>query len=198
MINLKIGGMIVAAFIAGAFVASPELRAYAANTVFSTDIVDGEVKTVDIGNGAVTNSKIATNAITTTKIGAGAVTNGDIAGNAVTTGKIMDGNVLAADIATDAVGADELKGVSSLIFADCAFIDGTNYAPGALTYFDCLVGGESTDHVIASLKVTDTNCFAIVNTEKVTADIVVVWVRNICSTNAQINNAELSIIDFQQ
>ena len=30
MINLKIGGIIVAAFIAGAFAASPELRAYAA------------------------------------------------------------------------------------------------------------------------------------------------------------------------
>ena len=44
MISLKIGGIIVAAFIAGAFVASPELRAYAANTVYSTDIVDGQVK----------------------------------------------------------------------------------------------------------------------------------------------------------
>jgi len=45
MISLKIGGIIVAAFIAGAFIASPELRAYAANTVYSTDIVDVEVRT---------------------------------------------------------------------------------------------------------------------------------------------------------
>ena len=44
MISLKVGGIIVAAFIAAVFVASPELRAYAANTVYSTDIVDGQVK----------------------------------------------------------------------------------------------------------------------------------------------------------
>ena len=35
-------GLLVAAFVAGSFVASPELRAYAADTVFSTDIVDGQ------------------------------------------------------------------------------------------------------------------------------------------------------------
>jgi hypothetical protein len=32
--------------------------AYAANTVFSTDIVDGEVKTADLGNRAVTGDKV--------------------------------------------------------------------------------------------------------------------------------------------
>ncbi|HEV8387687.1 MAG TPA: zinc ribbon domain-containing protein [Nitrososphaera sp.] len=36
-------GFVVAAFVAGSFVASPELRAYAANTVFSTNIVTGQV-----------------------------------------------------------------------------------------------------------------------------------------------------------
>jgi hypothetical protein len=34
--------------------------AYAANTVFSTDIVDGEVKTADIDNNAVRSTKIGT------------------------------------------------------------------------------------------------------------------------------------------
>jgi hypothetical protein len=43
MINLKIGTLIAAAFIAGAFVASPELRAYAANTVGSADIINESV-----------------------------------------------------------------------------------------------------------------------------------------------------------
>ena len=42
MINPKVIGLLVAAFVAGSFVASSELRAYAANTVFSTDIVDGK------------------------------------------------------------------------------------------------------------------------------------------------------------
>jgi len=78
MISLKIGGIIVAAFIAGAFIASPELRAYAANTIGSSDIIDesilsqdiknGEVKSSDIGTSAVTNSKIAPNAVTYSKL----------------------------------------------------------------------------------------------------------------------------------
>src|SRR2546428_6168896 len=90
MISLKIGGLIVAAFIAGAFVASPELRAYAANTVFSSDIVDGQVMTVDIANGNVTNAKIAPGAVTNSKIG----------NNAVTTGKIADGTVISKDVSS--------------------------------------------------------------------------------------------------
>src|SRR5207247_10505696 len=68
MISLKVGGIIVAAFIAGAFVASPELRAYAANTVYSTDIVDGQVKNPDLAGNAVTYSKIAPGSIDGSKI----------------------------------------------------------------------------------------------------------------------------------
>ncbi len=35
--------------------------AYAANTVFSTDIVDGEVKTADLGDNSVTGGKVTNN-----------------------------------------------------------------------------------------------------------------------------------------
>ena len=38
--------------------------AWAADTVFSTDIVDGEVKTPDLANGAVTSNRLATNSVT--------------------------------------------------------------------------------------------------------------------------------------
>ena len=82
--------IVAAAFVAGSLIASPELRAYAANTVRSIDIVDGEVKTADIGNGQVTAPKI------------------------------KDGEVKAAEIATDAVGGAELQGVTKLIFAECS------------------------------------------------------------------------------
>ena len=51
MISVKIGGIILAAFIAGAFVASPELRAYAANTIGSSDIIDESILSQDIKNG---------------------------------------------------------------------------------------------------------------------------------------------------
>ena len=40
MNSLKLTAIVLAALVGGAFVASQELRAYAANTVFSTDIVD--------------------------------------------------------------------------------------------------------------------------------------------------------------
>ena len=42
--------------------------AYAADTVFSTDIVDGQVKTVDLANGAVAVAKLADGSITGDKI----------------------------------------------------------------------------------------------------------------------------------
>lgn len=68
MINLKIGGIIVAAFIAGAFVASPELRAFAANTVGSADIINESILSADIKNGEVKNSELANGAVTSSKI----------------------------------------------------------------------------------------------------------------------------------
>src|SRR6185436_786754 len=99
MINAKTLGMLVAAFVAGSFVASPELRAYAANTVFSTDIVDGQVMTADI----------AGNAVTAPKIKDGEVKAAEIAANAVG----------SSEIAADSVGASELQGVTKLIFQKC-------------------------------------------------------------------------------
>lgn len=63
MINLKVGGIIVAAFITGAFVASPELRAYAASTIGSDDIINESIRSEDIKNGQVKASDIATDAV---------------------------------------------------------------------------------------------------------------------------------------
>ena len=45
------------------FLALSTGAAYAANTVLSTDIVNGEVKTADLHSGAVTTGKIAANAV---------------------------------------------------------------------------------------------------------------------------------------
>ena len=55
--------------------------AYAANTILSTDIVNGEVKTPDL----------ATDAVTAPKIKAGEVKTQDLAGGAVTAAKLADG-----------------------------------------------------------------------------------------------------------
>ena len=47
--------------------------AYAANTVFSEDIVDREVKGADLANNAVRSPKIGTGQVLTQDLGAGAV-----------------------------------------------------------------------------------------------------------------------------
>jgi hypothetical protein len=52
--------------------------AYAANTVFSSDIVDGEVKTPDLANTAVTTDKIAQGAVTSEKVKNDDLTGGDV------------------------------------------------------------------------------------------------------------------------
>jgi hypothetical protein len=53
------------------FVALSTGGAYAANTVFSTDIVDGEVKTPDLANLGVTNPKLGAASVTNAKLSSG-------------------------------------------------------------------------------------------------------------------------------
>ena len=72
--------------------------AYAANTVFSTDIVDGEVKTADIANNAVRSSKI----------GDGQVKAPDIAADAVASANVVNESLTASDLGTDSVQATEV------------------------------------------------------------------------------------------
>ncbi len=82
--------------------------AYAANTVFSTDIVNGQVKTPDLAPNAVVSAKILN----------GTVHAGDLAPNSVNGPKIIDGSVAGvdvtdesltgADLAPNSVGASEL------------------------------------------------------------------------------------------
>ena len=207
MINLKIGGIIVAAFVAGAFVASPELRAYAANTVFSSDIVDGEVKSIDIGNGevtsqdlatsAVTNSKIATDAISTSKIGPGAVTNSDIGGSAVTTGKIKDGQVMSADIAQDAVGASEIQGVTKLIFDQCIYEFAATVDPGVVHAESCaVIGTDTNDKVLATLQNANV-CFVLESTTPKPNEVVVDII-NVCSASAIPGSFQVSIMVYDK
>jgi hypothetical protein len=72
--------------------------AYAANTVFSADIVDGEVKTADLAN----------NAVRTTKIVNGQVANADLDADAVDGSKIFDASVGADDLGFDSVASGEI------------------------------------------------------------------------------------------
>jgi hypothetical protein len=86
--SFQIGIVALVAFTAGIFTASDELRAYAANTIRSIDIVDGQVKTVDLGGNSVTSAKIK----------ASEVKLSDIAPNSVDSSKVVDGSIGAADL----------------------------------------------------------------------------------------------------
>ena len=71
--------------------------AYAANTVFSSDIVDGEVKEADIATGAVREAEV----------GQGAVATSELRNDAVTTGKVLNETLVGNDVAANTLkGAD--------------------------------------------------------------------------------------------
>src|SRR5207247_1254546 len=172
MISLKIGGMVVAAFIAGAFIASPELRAYAAATVTSADIVDGTIQSIDIGSGQVKNSDIAGSAVTGSKI----------ASNAVTTNKIADGQVMAADIAADAVGASEMQGVTKLIFSDCGEdFSLTTGTEGIAVFVYCTATGADLGDDVLATKNSGDYCYSVSNAVVYSTDTVQVGITNNCA-----------------
>jgi hypothetical protein len=83
--------------------------AYAANTVFSADIVDGEVKAVDLGGAAVTNSKLGPNSVGSGKIIDETIAAADIAPSAVTGSEILTSTIGADDLARNSVGAAEVQ-----------------------------------------------------------------------------------------
>jgi len=142
MISLKIGGIIVAAFIAGAFVASPELRAYAAATVTSADIVDGTIQSIDIGTGQVKNSDI----------GASAVTNSKIGNSAVTSSKIADGAIGYADVSRNLIAVEHRK--------DCN-CGGTGWDPDGTSSVQLLYDSRITPNSTVAITVVDSilNCW---------------------------------------
>ena len=83
--------------------------AYAANTVFSTDIVDGQVKTVDLGKGAVTTPKLRAGAVTSTEVLDGTLSSTDLADNTVSSFDVSDGTLMSADIASQAIAQNNLR-----------------------------------------------------------------------------------------
>ncbi len=89
--------------------------AYAANTILSSDIVDGEVKTQDLGNEAVSNAKLENNSIDASKVAPDSLTTADLAG----VDEIMEYRVPGGEIgkgcSSDTLTLKGLKRSDSLI-----------------------------------------------------------------------------------
>jgi|SRR2546422_4086681 len=194
MISLKIGGIIVTAFIAGAFVASPELRAYAANTVGSSDIIDESILSQDIKNGEVKSVDIGTSAVINSKLAPGSVTYSKIRSNSIDGSKILDNSITAADIGPDAVRASELAGVTKLMFSTCT-ITSTSVSANAIFSIPCDVPGVvPIDHIVGS---QDSNiCFAITQIEPGT-DSVRFHMHNACNVQFDVGTMVFTMVIFQ-
>jgi hypothetical protein len=80
----------------------------AANSIGTTQLVDGSVTTTKIGDGAVTGAKIASLTIVTGNIADSAVTTSKIADLNVTNGKLADGSVSQTKLADASVSLSKL------------------------------------------------------------------------------------------
>jgi hypothetical protein len=100
--------------------------AYGANTVFSSDIVNGEVKTEDIGASEVTVSDIGPDAVRTAKVLNGSLTGGDIADGMITGADVNEGSLgQVPNAALGGIGRSFAGGncnPESTTFIDCGFV----------------------------------------------------------------------------
>lgn len=131
--------------------------AYAANTIHSSDIVNGQVKTADLDANAVTSAKLkngdvgapelgsnsvnsakvlnatltiddlAANSVGPNQITTDAVDATEIADNSIDTGEIIDNSLFSSDLATGSVGTSEITDGT---------VSGADVATGALTGSD--------------------------------------------------------------
>jgi hypothetical protein len=187
----KLFGLLAVAFVAGSFATSPELRAFAANTVFSTDIVDGEVKTSDLAAAAVTAPKLGANAVNSAKVADNSITAPDIGANAVG----------ASEIATDAVGAAEIQGITKLLFGQCVPTDAKKaevVSGGGRLDITCNITGVDGDDSVSATLNLSVLCFEVMAAYPST-DRVDVYLRNDCAPASTIGTAvSIAIIVYDK
>jgi uncharacterized protein YjbI with pentapeptide repeats len=83
--------------------------AYAANTVFSTDIVDGEVKTADLDTNSVRTSGIAAGRVQSADVKNDSLTGGDITDSSLTGTEIAHSSLTGADLASASIEEGNLS-----------------------------------------------------------------------------------------
>ena len=223
MVSAKMLGVVLAAFAAGAFLASPELGAYAStiandvictgcvgtsdlatNAVTSVKIKNGEVNTDDIAGSAVTNAKltngavnsvkIADNSITEADIGTGAVTSAKLANDAVNFDKIADDSITEAHIRPNTVGASELQGVTKLVFMECVKSFDNLVGPGSAFGVLCNAPGiVGNENAVASH--SGNTCFAPTKVDPLNGSVQI-YLFNRCQDAEAIGTTTISIIVY--
>ncbi len=83
--------------------------AVAANTIRSTDIVDGQVKTPDLGTDAVRSVKIADESLTAADLGYDSVGYDEIQANAVQSPQIADNSVGGSDVLNGSLDGSDIQ-----------------------------------------------------------------------------------------
>ncbi len=120
--------------------------AIAANTVASTDIINGEVKAVDIGTGELTSADILNGTVDSQDLANGAVAGPNILSGAVRSPKVANDSLTGADIANDSVDGFDVNDLTGLDIANGS-LGGADVADDSLDGFDIqgLDGGSLVD-----------------------------------------------------
>jgi hypothetical protein len=135
------------------------------NTVFSDDIVNGEVKTADIGTGQVASGDIATGGVGTADIADDAINQTKILEGGVRTSEIGNSNVFGVDIKNGEVGSADITD-QSVTGADLAgtgvgdngFNGDEEIKDGTISGFDIANDQIGGNHIIdGSLTAGDTS-----------------------------------------
>ena len=122
----------------------------AANSVDSSELVDGSIDTSHISSGAVEEAKLGSGAVTTAKLGASAVTTAKLADGSVSEAKIIDSNVTTAKIADAAVTTAKINDTD----VTTAKIRDTNVTEAKIANLNVTTGKIAAD-AITGAKIAD-------------------------------------------
>ena len=163
-------GLMAAALVASSFIASPELRAFAANTVGSADIINNSILSADIKDGEVKATDIATNAVG------------------------------ASEIAADSVGGSELTGITKLVFGQCNPTSGqknTVYPDGFHIVVTCNINGVDTDDSAVAF-LNDSNIGWDIRDARVLDGKVEVAIFNECCLGSLGSNTSIAVVVYDK
>jgi hypothetical protein len=143
--------------------------AYAANTVFSSDIVNGEVKSVDIGTGQVRTADIGNDQVYSADVRDKTLPGGGLGGVDIRSDSlsgvahIIDGSIGSADIEDGSIGSEQVgdgllndEDVGQAAFVDFVASIGTVNAQTCKFLPVTGIGAEK-DHLLLTSGSSDTN-----------------------------------------